>query len=652
MTSPKLHQLAKLVGVADAWRDVNGNHQVVDDDCLKAVLGALGFSAETEGQIDLALASLRLENQSSIPKLLTVDVGMSISCPGLSGRYMLRLESGEVQEGILTDQLVPGIDQPGYHFLEIDGREIEIAVAPARAHTISDISRGRKMWGIAVQLYGIRRTLDGGIGDFAGLEEFAVAAARNGADAVAISPVHAQFFNDLSRFGPYAPSNRAALNVLHIAEPSGFDDDGEFVNWQQASAAKMAALRRTFETFQDYERLSAFRAKASAGLELHAVFEALQSHLKEQAGLSNDWRTWPSIYHDPAGDAVETFRREHQREILFHIYLQFRAEQALAAAQDAARRAGMKIGLISDLAVGTDPAGSHSWSRQGEILSGLEIGAPPDAINREGQCWGIATFSPRGLQASGFSAFIEMLRQAMKYSGGVRIDHIMGLSRLWVVPRGLQATEGAYLQMPMADMLRLVALESYRHQAVILGEDLGTLPDGFQSRLEQRGISGLRVMWFEKNGARFSAPSGWSDSAVAMTSTHDLPTVAGWWEGRDIQWRDRLGMAGDDAPTRDAEKQALWAAFQDSGAADHGVPPPDDTAVVVDAACKHLAMAACPLALIPVEDLLALKEQPNLPGTIDQHPNWRRRLPDTSSEIFERPDVLSRISAINAARRN
>jgi len=353
---------------------------------------------------------------------------------------------------------------------------------------------------------------------------------------------------------------------------------------------------------------------------------------------------------NPESAEVYVFKADHEAEIRFHSYLQFRADAELGAVQSAARDSGMKIGLIADLAVGTDQGGSHSWSRQGEILRGLEVGAPPDAINREGQSWGITAFSPRGLRNSGFSAFIEMLRHALRHAGGVRIDHVMGLARLWLIPHAHASSEGAYLEMPVRDLMRLVRLESYRHKAIILGEDLGTLPEGFQLTLDEAGIAGLRVLWFEKDGAQFRRPSSWSRTAVAMTSTHDLPTVAGWWRGQDVFWRAKLGMAGDDMDVRDQERQELWTAMVEGGAAATPMPGHEDAGPVADAACAFLGRTASSLALLPIEDALALTEQPNLPGTINEHPNWRRRLLHNAAEILDQPDVAARLATLNDAR--
>jgi 4-alpha-glucanotransferase len=649
-----LHDLAYAAGIEIVWRDVNGISQTVSDDSLRAVLEAIGFPARTKAEIEESHAALAREMHHAPRKLATAEVNQPIRINGAPGRFKITLENGGTVEGEATDGdgliELPPIAEAGYHKLEIGGVESILAVAPARAFTLDDVAQGKKLWGLAVQLYALRRNGDGGIGDFAALAGFARSAAAHGADAVAISPVHAQFFNDVTRFGPYAPSNRAAFNALHIGEDIALPDSGDLIDWPASSGAKLDVLRKAFTKFHDHDALAAFRQASGPGLERHALFEAIQSALSEHHPQAHDWRQWPEAYRDPHNPAVFRFLQDNAREVSFHVYLQYRADQGMREAQAAARDAGMKIGIIADLAVGTDHAGSHSWSRQDEVLRGLEIGAPPDAVNREGQSWGITAFSPRGLRNSGFAGFIEMLRHALRHAGGVRIDHVMGLARLWVIPLGRPSSEGAYLRLPAEDLMRLVVLESQRHRAVILGEDLGTLPDGYQERLDHAGISGLRLLWFERHGLYFKPPSEWTRTAVAMTSTHDLPTVAGWWQGVDIAWREKLHMAGDSQEMRVEERGKLWGAFHESGATRAMRPADEDGAAAADAACAHLGFAACTLALLPIEDALGAPEQPNLPGTIDEHPNWRRRLAAPAEELLNRPDVAARLAALNAAR--
>jgi 4-alpha-glucanotransferase len=646
-----LHHLAQVAGVETRWRDVDGNDQIVSDESLAAVLGAIGLPSRSMEQVAESHEQLRAD-AGGLPPLITADIDEPIHVEELSGSYKINLESGGVVEGyLLSHDAIPAINESGYHQLSIGDISSTIAVAPRRAYTIADAAQGSKLWGLAVQLYALRRPGDGGVGDFETLASFVKEAGARGADAVAISPVHALFSNDLTRFGPYAPSNRAAYNIFHISEPTGISDTGDLIDWPAANEAKLKALRLSFDKFDDHAALAVFRKAGGIGLERHATFEALHAALSEHHPAANDWRQWPEAYQDPNNAAVFRFQDDHAREIAFHAYLQYRADEGLRAAQTKARETGMRIGLIADLAVGTDQGGSHCWSRQSEVLRGLEIGAPPDAINRQGQSWGITAFSPRGLIASGYSAFIDMLRHSLRHAGGVRIDHIMGLARLWLIPHGYKSSEGAYLKLPVDDLMRLITLESQRHRAIVLGEDLGTLPDGFQNRLDEAGISGLRVMWFERTGRQFNPPSQWTKSAVAMTSTHDLPTVAGWWQGTDIAWRDKLHMAGDSVETRAEDRGELWDAFQKSGAATDQMPSENNGAAAADAACAHLGYAGCTLALLPIEDALAVPDQPNLPGTTDEHPNWRRRLPVAAEDILSQPDVSARLAALDKARK-
>jgi len=651
----QLHNLARDAGIEIEWRDVNGADHTVPDDTMRAILAAIGFPAATERQIAESIHTLREETRQHSLPLITTTVNIRITLSGSPGPYRLTLENGDVIDGLAQAEAggitLAAISEPGYHRLEIGDFTTTIAVAPHSAHTLAQVAQGEKLWGLTVQLYALRRKHDGGIGDFAALEDFSRRAAESGASAIAISPVHALFSADVNRYGPYAPSNRAALNVLHIPHDLPDAPDGQFVDWPEAAAAKLAALREAFNHHHHEREFDAFRASSEIGIQRHAIFEALASTLTQNNPAAQDWRHWPEAYRHPSNPAVARFLDDNPHEVAFHAWLQFRAEQGLARAHAAARAAGARIGLIADLAVGTDHAGSASWSRPEEVLKGLEIGAPPDLINREGQSWGITAFSPRGLRNSGFSAFIEMLRHALRHAGGVRIDHVMGLARLWVIPAGYPSAAGAYLAMPLDDLMRLVRLESHRHQAVILGEDLGTLPHGFGAKLDSSGIAGLRVMWFERNGPQFNAPAHWTQTAVAMTTTHDLPTVAGWWQGNDISVRTELNMGGDTPEDREADRAALWSAFQASGATTAPQPQPADGEAAASAAAAHLGRAACTLALLPVEDALALPDQPNLPGTTTEHPNWRRRLPGDAEALFSREDFRARLAALAQARR-
>jgi 4-alpha-glucanotransferase len=608
---------AREAGLAVDWVDAMGRPQRVSTQALRRLIESL------DG----------VEAPPGIPPLITASLGKRIALPGVDADVAaeLVLEDDSVKPVAIRAGALPGIARPGYHRLRFADREIMLAVAPARCVTLHDIGGGERLWGVAAQIYGLRRAGDGGIGDVGAVRDLAEAAARHGADAVALSPVHSLFANDPARYGPYSPSSRLFLNPLYADPRATFDgatiapDDAKeqaaLIDWAAAGAVKFARLHGLFDAFdevdtplmRDFER---FIRDGGETLRQHARFEA-------QYGGSER----------------------------YHIFLQWITARSFAEAQRAAKAAGMRIGLISDLAIGMDRAGSHAWSRQSDLLMDLSIGAPPDPFNSHGQDWGLTGFSPRALVASGFEPFLATLRAALAHAGGVRIDHIMGLMRLWLIPRGQPAGEGAYLTYPMEDLLRLLALESHRHGAVVIGEDLGTVPPGFRARLRRAGIAGMDVLWFERTRTNFRKPSRWRPDAVAMTTTHDLPTVAGWWSGEDIRTRRALGLG---APGEEAERQQdrrrLWRAFASEGVAAGPPPPTDRPAPTVDAALAYVARSPSPLMLAPLEDLLGLAEQPNLPGTIDEHPNWRRRLPVEARELFATPDVRARAEAINRRR--
>ena len=353
---------------------------------------------------------------------------------------------------------------------------------------------------------------------------------------------------------------------------------------------------------------------------------------------------------------MQRFAAEHRDEVDFHIFLQWLAKEGLAAAQAAAIEAGMAIGLIADLAVGMDGGGSHGWSRPQDLLTGLSIGAPPDPLGPDGQDWGITSFSPQALFREGFDPFIATLRAAIDHAGGIRIDHALGLARLWVIPHGCSSAEGAYLTYPLDDMLRVLAIESHRAKAIVIGEDLGTVPDGLRPKLEEKTVLGMRVLWFERDEAGdFTPPAKWDAEAAALTGTHDLATIAGWWQGRDLDWNEKLDRGGD-VPAmaradRRKDRRRLWSAFGKAGLVAPYEAVPETPGPVIDAALGYVGRTPCALALAPIEDVAGLVEQPNLPGTIDTHPNWRRRMPDTTDALLGREDVAARLATFDTARK-
>ena len=701
MSDDQIFSLAKAAGLAREWTSANGRPMQVSAEALRAILEALGLPCATDAQCEESRQRLRaLENGENLPPLVTATVGRPIRLPGgqgLAGKsYRIELESGSPIEGRFSEQVggtgmveLPAIDGYGYHRLLVGDSSTVLAVAPPRCLGIADAmhvdtkiapSTDPRLWGLGVQLYSLRRKGDGGLGDFTSLSSCARLAAEHGAAAVAISPVHAMFSADISRFSPYGPSSRLFLNVLHIDPAAVLGQDAfaltvaalgseaegmlmqlernELINWPASASLRLSLLRLLYGQFMErgeLQEFDTFRREGGTSLRDHARFEALHAWRLER-GENGDWRTWPNGLRDPKSAEVEYFAREHQDVVRFHEFLQWQAARGLSGAQKAARNAGMPIGLIADLAVGADNGGSQAWSRQDEIINGLSVGAPPDIINTRGQKWGLGAFSPHTMKAQGYGAYIEMLRATFAYAGGARIDHVLGLSRLWLTPQDASSEEGAYLQYPMGDLLRLIALESWRHRAIVIGEDLGTVPEGFDATLAQSGLMGMRVLLFQGDGQRFFTPAEWSKDAIATTTTHDLPTIAGWWQGRDIDWRTNLdllekGQSEENAHNhRDHERSTLWQALVQAGCASGDRPDAKAESAPLDAVIDFIAATPAPLAMLPVEDALGLVEQPNLPGTIDSHPNWRRRLPQTVDNLLHSQTMTKRLAIMNKSR--
>ncbi|MFM9380720.1 4-alpha-glucanotransferase [Pseudomonas sp. UV AK001] len=684
MSDAQLEILASRAGLAVDWIDANGRQQKVAPAVLRNVLTGLGHPAGSAQEIDASLLELQqVQQDRQLPPLLTADVGVGLDL----ARYFepespceIHLEDGtRLSLKLDADAVLPGEIPVGYQQIHIADQHFTLAVAPERCYSVGDAVDNPipRAWGLSVQLYSLRRPGDGGFGDTQALEELVRSAGERGADALAISPLHAMFSADTGRYSPYSPSSRLFLNSLYAApgtilgeralrdaiDAAGLNDQFEqlenlkLIDWPSAADAKQKLLQALYEGFIRGEHplqadFSSYRDAGGEALENHCRFEAIQE-MRAARGENLDWREWPEHWHDPRGAALSAFAEEYAERIGYFAFCQWLIHRCLERAQNAARSAGMGIGLIADLAVGADGAGSQAWSFQDELLASLTVGAPPDILNRSGQGWGISAFSPEGLVRNGFRAFIDMLRANFAHAGGLRIDHVMGLQRLWVIPNGAAPADGAYLYYPVDDLLRLLTLESHRHQAIVLGEDLGTVPDGLREKLVARAMLGMRVLLFEQDNTWFKPILDWPDNALATTSTHDLPTLNGWWHGRDIDWNARLGLIDANGEIdwrryrereRDGLRNALSQDPQNFREESH------EADQVVDASVRFLGHTRAPLVLLPLEDALGLDEQANLPGTIDTHPNWSRRLPGTSDTLLDGVDAARRLELLACAR--
>jgi 4-alpha-glucanotransferase len=524
-----------------------------------------------------------------------------------------------------------------------------LTVAPQRGYLPE-----RRMWGIAVQLYGLRSATNWGIGDFTDLARVARLAARFGADALGINPLHAQFPGDPRRFSPYGPSDRRFLDIAYIDVEAveGFEPAmrppleaaraAALVDYAAVAAAKRPVLEKLYLIFRSRGGGASFRSFQAEGGEALRNFATFQT-LSEHYGPDRTWRSWPSEFQDARSDTVNAFAAQHVERIEFFAWLQFIADAQLGAAARAAKDAGMEIGLYHDLALGADADGAETWVNRSLMADGVRVGAPPDDWNLKGQNWGLPAYNPIALRAAGYAPFIAVLQAAMRHAGALRIDHAMSFERLFWIPEGAVPAEGCYVRYPVADLFALVARESAARRCVVVGEDLGTLPDGFHERMRAAALLSYRLLYFMQGAdGEFQPPRDYPMEALVAATTHDLATLRGYWRGRDLEVRHELGLfPSPQSETeawsrRERERTALRRAFDREGLAQ------DD---IVAAAYRFLARTPSCLLLLQLEDVLDIEEQANLPGTTTEHPNWRRKLPVDLDALESHP----RLAAIAAA---
>jgi glycogen operon protein len=513
------------------------------------------------------------------------------------------------------------------------GHICHLTVAPEACYLPLSLQAGDRRFGIAAHLYALRSKGDQGIGDFTTLSRFATEAARAGASMVGLNPLHAMYPHDRSRASPYQPSDRRFLDPIYI-DVSGFPGASAIpspfgpVDYQAVWEAKRVVLQAAFKP-GDSDAMS-------PALLRFATFEAIA----ETLGTS-DWPNWPTDLRHPEDPGVAVFVAQHRETVAFHGFLQGLADRQLASAAASAGQDGLSLGFYRDLAVGAAPDGAEAWSAQDTLMHGVSVGAPPDPFATQGQIWSLPPPDPVAMRRDGYTAFRELLVANMRHAGALRIDHVMGLRRLFIIPGGARGMDGAYVTYPMTDLLAQVALESQRARCLVVGEDLGTVPEGMSDALASANILSYRVLWFVRrpDGA-MRPPAEWRRLAAACVSTHDLPTLAGWWDGTDIVEKRRLSLLDDPGAeqARAEEKAALIALLQSEGLLTAAVDPRQPMPLAF-AAAVHAFVSATPalLALVQADDLAGEKVAVNLPGTDRERPNWRRRLDIDVLEMCRTP---------------
>ena len=580
---------------------------------------------------------------------------------------------------------LPQFDSPGYHRLSIrtadgEGTHSTLIVAPDTCYQPPELVEGRKIWGVGVQLFSLRSTRNWGIGDFTDLHSVIEMFAPLGIDVLGLNPLHALFSQLPEKASPYSPSSRDFLNPVYLdieaIDEFKHDDEArqhvetekfqaslqalrelELIDYHKVWAVKLNLLALLYRAFkqqdQDPARMKAFRQfqhDGDAELYRFALFEALQSYFLEQDAAIDRWQKWPETYQDPDSETVTAWAAEHHDEIEFHQYLQWNAEQQLAAVHATCRAQGMCLGIYRDLAVGIEKSSAQSWANQPDYALGMGVGAPPDDFNQKGQNWALPPPQPQALGDRAYRSFIHTLRANMRHAGALRIDHIMGLTRLFWVPSGCSPDEGTYVSYPFSDLLGILALESQRNRCLVIGEDLGTVPDNVRHALEINKILSYRVLYFEKDWhhGTIRPPADYPHCALCTSGSHDLPTLRGFWQGSDLDLRDQLDLYPSDdfrnqqRQVRQQDRDQILAALQrDNLVADdavnqyHGAGDfNDDLAQSIQ---RYLARSQSVLLMVQLEDLLSEANQVNVPGTIDEYPNWRYKL---SLNLEDWPDQL------------
>ncbi len=565
----------------------------------------------------------------------------------------------------------------GYHRLLVDcgngtSGEMPFIIVPHACYTPPAIQEHRRIWGFAAQLYGVRSARNWGMGDFSDLRAIVEFCADVGAGTVLLNPLHALFADAPEHASPYSPSSRTWFNTLYLdveaiadfaecdaarervatadfREKLGKLRNSPQVDYPEVAAAKRELLEQLYRHFRSahLERSSrraiefrAFQNAHGESLRKLGEFEALQAHFHAQNGSAWGWPSWPEAYRDQHAPEVAAFANANLERIEFHEYLQWQAFLQLEAVGQGSWQRGLGIGIMLDLAIGVAEGGAATWTRPELYARTASAGAPPDEINLLGQDWGLPPWIPHKLREAAYEPFIELLRTNMRFAGALRMDHVMGLYRLFWVVRGLTAAEGCYVSYPFEDLLGILALESQRNRCLVVGEDLGTVPDEVRHALHPMSVLSTRVLYFERwNDGRMKPPRDYPVQAAATVTTHDLPTLAGFWKGIDIELRDRLRLfpseevRGRQIAARNADRPHLLQALEAEGLLpDSGSTQaesfPDMTPELAQAVYAYLARSPSKLLLVQMEDGFGVAEQPNLPGTTEAvYPCWRLKLP-------------------------
>ncbi|MDK9764539.1 4-alpha-glucanotransferase [Vibrio sp. D420a] len=715
-----LKQVAEMANLADSYVSAWGDEAQVSDETLTRLLASLGYDTSSD---DALLKSAEKKHKKDVldPVLVLrdgepVEVALNLGVSARESEFSWRLETeqGEVLEGYLQSQVVrderaeggplvfalPNDLAWGYHKLVVSRKrrkkpyEMTLIITPKACFKQNPIEQGKKLWGPSVQLYTLRTQHNWGIGDFGDLKQLVADIASRGGDFVGLNPIHSLFPANPEGASPYSPSSRRWLNILYIdvssvpefalsAEAQQTVGSAEFqqrlqkardahwVNYTEVSELKMSILPLLFTEFKhrhldkNSDRAQAFLAFVEEGgdsLMHQAAFDALHAELHAEDSNMWGWPVFPEKYRTFESPATQKYIKENIEKVHLYMYLQWLADCQINDAQSLAEEKGMAVGLYRDLAVGVADSGSETWADEGNLVMDASIGAPPDILGPLGQNWGLPPLNPEVLQATGYDAYIKLLRANMKHCGALRIDHVLGLLRLWWIPKGEDATQGAYIYYPVQDMLAILALESHRYQCSVIGEDLGTVPDEIVDILADAGVHSYKVFFFEtsEEDGGFISPKHYASQSMAALCTHDMPTLRGFWHCDDLKMGQEIGLYPNQEQLnglfddRLECKQGIldsvaWHGFLPDGVGRDASQVPMDS-YLAEALQLHVAAGSSTLLSVQLEDWLEMDQPVNIPGTVDEYPNWRRKLSMNLDEIFAHDDVNRIASRLTEVR--
>ena len=687
MESKRLDSAAQAAGISLSYINAHGKPQSIGADTKRRLLDAM-HKADAKASV------------APVPnvKVFTAGKKMPLAVEGRGEfSWLLTTEEGHQHKGHATGGKtlnLPAKLPEGYHTLTLtqDDRRFHcrVIVAPKRCYEPQALLEGKKLWGACVQLYTLRSDSNWGIGDFGDLKKMLVSVGERGGAFIGLNPIHALYPANPESASPYSPSSRRWLNVIYI-DVNALDDfqnskeaqawwklsttqqalkqarDADWVDYSTVTALKMAALRLAWKGFsqRDDEQMAAFRQfvmQEGESLYWQAAFDALHAYQVKEDEMRWGWPVWPDAYQSVDTPEVKAFCEKYSDEVGFYLWLQWLAYSQFAACWQVSQGYKMPIGLYRDLAVGVAEGGAETWCDRELYCLKASVGAPPDILGPLGQNWGLPPMDPHVMAARAYEPFIDLLRANMQNCGALRIDHVMSVLRLWWIPYGETADHGAYVQYPVDDLLSILALESKRHQCMVIGEDLGTVPVEIVSKLRDSGVYSYKVLYFENDHEKtFRAPKAYPEQSMAVATTHDLPTLRGYWESGDLTLGKTLGLYPDEEvlrglyQDRELSKQGLLDALHKQGClpkrAGHKASLMSMTSTLNRGLQRYIADSNSALLGLQPEDWIDMAEPVNIPGTSYQYKNWRRKLSTTLEKMFADDGVNRLIKDLDKRRR-